>query len=531
MRLQCLTAIFALTLCTMTVCVSASAAKPDTAGTAEVADLEVVDCLLPGQVRRLGNSSYVTPRRPTRTTASDCRIRGGEYVAYDRADYKTALNVWMATAEAGDAEAQVNVGEIFERGHGGTPNYTAAALWYRKAAEQGNARAQYNLGTLYEQGLGVEKDMTQALNLYRQAWGLPEDDLIFKSAAQQQQQALRDQLQQQIQQKDQQINLLKKQVAQLQKQVAASDGDAELQAQVKQLRDWISTLEAERSAADNEYSELPVFRKPSSTRDVLLQPAMATSQRDKKFGKFYALIIGNQDYQSLDKLNSPHADAKSVAEILEKQYGFSVRLLLDASNVEVMQAINALNEVVGDKDNLLLYYAGHGSRIASGDVESGYWLPVNADPPPTDTFWVSNEFVTRHLARLKAKRVLVVADSCYAGLLSSAPGYLFLGNNNSYDQNYLNYKLDKKARLLLASGSDKPVLDNAGAGHSVFARAFISALQNNTAILASPALFIQIKDQVSANAKKVGVEQEPEFKAIKGAGHAVGDFFFVPLKS
>ena len=71
-----------------------------------VSSLQVVDCLLPGQVRMIGSQSYQTPRRPTKTTASDCEIRGGEYVAYDRANYKTALNVWMPQAEAGDAEAQ-----------------------------------------------------------------------------------------------------------------------------------------------------------------------------------------------------------------------------------------------------------------------------------------------------------------------------------------------------------------------------------------------------------------------------------------
>src|SRR3954470_2584029 len=62
------------------------------------ADLEVVDCLLPGQVRRLGNTTYLTQRRPTRTTAGECAIRGGDYVAYDRADYKSALRVWLDAA-------------------------------------------------------------------------------------------------------------------------------------------------------------------------------------------------------------------------------------------------------------------------------------------------------------------------------------------------------------------------------------------------------------------------------------------------
>jgi len=48
-----------------------------TKGMSSRKDLEIVDCLLPGQVRQLGSSTYITPRRPTRTIASDCRIRGG----------------------------------------------------------------------------------------------------------------------------------------------------------------------------------------------------------------------------------------------------------------------------------------------------------------------------------------------------------------------------------------------------------------------------------------------------------------------
>ena len=78
-------------------------------GTPDIEDLNVVDCLLPGQVRSLGTTKYLTPRRPVLTTAADCRIRGGEYVAYDRADYKTALAVWMPTAEAGDEIGRAHV--------------------------------------------------------------------------------------------------------------------------------------------------------------------------------------------------------------------------------------------------------------------------------------------------------------------------------------------------------------------------------------------------------------------------------------
>ncbi len=101
-------------------------------------DLLVVDCLLPGQIRRLGTQmTYLSARRPIQTTAQDCAIRGGEYVAYDRATYQSALRLWMPLAETGDPDAQNKDGEIYERGLGGQPDYEMAALWYRRAAKQG----------------------------------------------------------------------------------------------------------------------------------------------------------------------------------------------------------------------------------------------------------------------------------------------------------------------------------------------------------------------------------------------------------
>jgi TPR repeat protein len=121
----------------------------------------------------------------------------------------------MQAAEAGDPEAQTNVGDIYERGLGVAPNYEAAAQWYQKAADKGYSRALFNLGTLYEQGTGVPHDQLKALNLYRQAWGLAEDNIIFASAAQREQEALRIELQKAVAEKDTQLGLLQKQLKEL----------------------------------------------------------------------------------------------------------------------------------------------------------------------------------------------------------------------------------------------------------------------------------------------------------------------------
>jgi hypothetical protein len=133
------------------------------------------------------------------------------------------------------------------------------------------------------------------------------------------------------------------------------------------------------------------------------------------------------------------------------------------------------------------------------------------------------------LGRIKAKRILVVADSCYSGLLADTPDYLFFPNvQQTLNPDFLQYKLAKGSRLILASGGDFPVLDNGGQGHSVFASAFIDILHNNDQLLTGPQLFAQLKPRVEQASKQVGLLQVPSFRAIKVAGSEAGDFFFVP---
>ena len=500
-------------------------------------DLEIVECLLPGAVRQLGNATYLTQRRPIRTTTSECRIRGGEYVAYDRADVKSALRIWMAAAEGGDADAQTNVGTIFERGIGTQPDYQAALEWYTKAANQGYSRALFNLGTLYEQGLGVPEDRLKALDFYRRAWGLKEDSIIYESAARREQEQLRAELNKVVAEKDTQLQLLQKQLLQLQDQLSKkppADRTPQADAEIAALRKWIAQLEGERRSSSDRLAGMPKVRTPvaeAQTDTRPLQPALSErTAQGLDFGRYYALVIGNEHYQALDNLETPINDAERAARILKDKYGFSVQVLEDASDIAMLKALNDLNAVLKPNDNLLIYYAGHGARLQNGQGESGYWLPVNADKPPKDTFWVPNEQITGHLARLVARRVLVVADSCYAGLLSTDPSYLFLDSKTGYTRDYIAFKLPKRSRLLISSGGDQPVLDSGSAGHSVFARAFLDELESNQGILPSPELFARIRKRVETTAATNRFVQTPTFKSIKGAGHEVGDFFFVTTR-
>jgi uncharacterized protein len=496
-------------------------------------DLEIVDCLLPGQVRSLGHTTYLTSRRPTRTTAADCRIRGGEYTAYDRADYKSALRVWMDMANAGDLDAMTNVGEIYERGLGGEPNYAAAIIWYQKVidakgSDQNKSRALFDLGTLYEQGQGVEKDQLQALNLYRRAWGVPADNLMYTSAKDREVGQIREQLENTVAESNKEIADLKDQIKELQKK---SSGAAVT------MQHLLEKLETERAANVQKLDTMPRLASTSGTRNpdgkdtVINAPVggAGLKVRGADFGRYFALIIGNQNYDVLENLVTPHHDAEQVQKILTDKYGFTVQVIEDGNDVAILKALNDLNQVLGPNDNLLIYYAGHGYRLKTEKLENGYWLPRNAERPPNDTFWVPNEQITSHIGRIQAKRVLVVADSCYAGLLSTDPSLFFLDKPTDVSQDYITFKLPKRSRLLIASGGDNPVLDQGGQGNSVFARAFLDVLAGNNSIMTAPALFSLVQSKVKEEALRSHFSELPEFKSIKGAGHEVGDFFFVPL--
>jgi hypothetical protein len=623
---------------------SAPAAPP----AARADDLFVVDCLLPGQVRKLGRMSFLTPRRPVKTAAQDCEIKGGEYVAYDRADYRTALNVWLPQAQEGDQKAQTYVGEIFEKGLGVQPDYALAVEWYRKAAEQGYTRAQINLGYLYEKGLGVPKDPEAALHWYRKAAGLsaaitmaPGSTITPQST---ELEALRqevehrkresDALRQQLEQTRQQLAQTQRQLArresaaeterhqlekarqdlQRQKQLAAASQDdaglKRLEEQLKQreaalersrqeitqLRQATNQLEAEAegnrkrieelSAPTIELSEPPpvthdgipsVKTRPGkerviegrvtapaglqtftindhpepldakgafrvripvqrssirvtmvaidkqgkhTTAEFMLVPEKPLRLASLSFGNYYALIIGNRAYTYWPKLDTPENDANKVDEMLSTKYGFKTTVLRNATRYEILKALHELQKKLTERDNLLIYYAGHGHLA---DKDRGYWVPIDGEKD-SRTNWIANLNITDILNTISAEHVLVVADTCYAGALTQSSVAQLAADISDEDQDkQLKDISEKRSRTALTSGSIKPV-NIAGGSHSLFAKAFLDVLRENDEILTG----LRLYQKVSARVVQAAVDQSPQYAPIQFAGHEAGDFILVP---
>jgi len=89
------------------------------------------------------------------------RLTAGS-MAYIKGDYKTALRKWRPLAEQGNADAQLNLSQLYRLGQGVPQDYKKAMKWYQKAAEQGNGIAQNNIGYMYGTGSGVPQDNVKA---------------------------------------------------------------------------------------------------------------------------------------------------------------------------------------------------------------------------------------------------------------------------------------------------------------------------------------------------------------------------------
>lgn len=235
------------------------------------------------------------------------------------------------------------------------------------------------------------------------------------------------------------------------------------------------------------------------------------------FGRYHALVVGNNGYRYLPRLDSAIADADEVSRVLESEYGFQVTQLRDATRSNVLGALAKYRATLGPQDNLLIYYAGHG--ILDKETQTGYWLPTDAEAA-NPANWISTSDITTMLRALRSKHVMIVADSCYSGtLVRTAAARL---KTTRARKVWIKRMVSKRARTALVSGGLEPVVDGGGGRHSVFAKAFLDALRENEGVLEGQTLFERIKRPVILNA-----DQTPQYSDIRLAGHEGGDFMFV----
>ncbi len=267
----------------------------------------------------------------------------------------------------------------------------------------------------------------------------------------------------------------------------------------------------------------------ANTKSIVDQPENtstvdSTRYQNIDFGNYNAIIIGNNNYSDISDLKTAESDARVIDTLLRERYGFSTQLLINATKLDILTALDSARQNLTERDNLILYYAGHGQIDPDG--ARGYWLPVDAQADNSEK-WIANAVVTNYLDSIPAKQIMVVADSCFSGTLTKASiPRMQTDMPTALRERWLTLMAKRKVRTVLSSGGIKPVYEG-NAEHSLFASAFIDELSRNTGVLEGTRLYAKLRETVQQSAIALGVDQTPQYAAIKHAGHEVGEFLLV----
>ncbi len=82
--------------------------------------------------------------------------------AFEGANYGDAVRRCEPLAQQGLADAQLILGELYQKGLAVRSDPAEAARWYERAALQGQPQAQFNLGIMHRYGAGVPLDLVEA---------------------------------------------------------------------------------------------------------------------------------------------------------------------------------------------------------------------------------------------------------------------------------------------------------------------------------------------------------------------------------
>jgi len=240
-------------------------------------------------------------------------------------------------------------------------------------------------------------------------------------------------------------------------------------------------------------------------------------------GRNWLLVVGINGYVHWPPLENASTDAQSVRSILIENYGFYPSQVIElydkeATRANIIKKLEYLARTVRPEDNLMIYYAGHGTF--DNLLQRGYWIPVDADIGSSAQY-LPNTDLQVFLAAIRSRATLVVSDACFSGTVfregpSTFPLY--------QDERYFRQVSKLKARQAIVSGGNEPVMDTGISNqHSVFAYYFLDRLkQNQDKYLTVSTLFERIKIPITNSS-----QQTPQCKQIHNTGDEGGEFVFV----
>jgi osmotically-inducible protein OsmY len=231
--------------------------------------------------------------------------------------------------------------------------------------------------------------------------------------------------------------------------------------------------------------------------------------------KRIALVMGNDNYTSVSKLQKAGNDATAMAREL-KAAGFTVQLHKDLNYRGMVRAVEAFTNNITGGDEVVVFFAGHGVQIRNGS----YLLPTDIEAnSESEVEKTAYELLalTDKISEAKPAFSLVMVDACRDNPLKSK------GRNIGNARGLSAIEPPKGQMVVYSASRGQQALDRLSDKdpnpNGVFTREFITQMQKPGVRIED--IMRSVQDSVETLAKSVSHEQRPAVY-----NEARGNFYF-----
>jgi hypothetical protein len=303
--------------------------------------------------------------------------------------------------------------------------------------------------------------------------------------------------------------------AQAQKQLAAQQ---QLEQERLALAKQKDSIAAELAAMRQMLAELKKANEDSARaeKQAAAEPAIKEPAKPVVMARRRALVIGNDNYKNVSKLENAVEDAKAMSEALEG-LGYKVDLHANLTERAFKRALRTFRADLKGGEEVLFFYAGHGVQLGN----SNYLLPIDLGSDSADQVRdesIELQRVLDDIAEQKTKFALAVIDACRDNPFKQTGRAI--GGRGLAPTTAATGQM-----VMFSAGAGQQALDKLGQTDSspngLFTRVFLDEMKKPG--IPVDKVLRNVRQRVVTLAKSVGHEQVPALY-----DQAIGEFYFKP---
>lgn len=279
---------------------------------------------------------------------------------------------------------------------------------------------------------------------------------------------------------------------------------AKLAAEVAKLREELNKGRPAGQSTSPAASPAPSTASPTA--------AVAPSSAVRRL----ALVIGNDSYQSVSKLQNARTDAKAMGDLLTRM-GYKVRVRTDLTERAMKDELRSFKAEVQGGDEVLFFFAGHGVQLAGAN----YLLPVDIRGDSEDQVRddaLPLQKVLDEVQERKARFALAIVDACRDNPFKGTGTGRSIGTRGLAPTTAATGQM-----VMFSAGAGQQALDRLGEKdrdpNGLFTRVLLKEMGKPG--VSVDRVLRTVRSQVVEMARSVGHEQVPALY-----DQTVGEFYF-----